>query len=252
MGKRTYIMGILNLTPDSFSDGGSYADANAAVQAAERMMNDGADIIDIGGQSTRPGSEEISPEEEWNRIEAVAKELGRRNVPFSVDTFYPAVAEKALANGALMINDVSGEINSEMAEVVKKHRAAWVIMSRKENAAKVKADLEDMAHKATELGVEREYICLDPGIGFGKDNENSIDIIRKTASVKPRGFAYLMAASRKRCVGFISGIEEPEKRDEATAEVHGWAIAGGADIIRVHNVAVAAKRAKEDDKKFRS
>lgn len=252
MGQRTYIMGILNLTPDSFSDGGSYADTEAAVCAAERMMAEGADIIDIGGQSTRPGSEAISPEEEWRRIAAVAEELGRRNIPFSVDTFYPDVVQKALINGAVMINDVSGEINAEMAAVIKKYGAAWVIMSRKGSAAEVKADLEAMAQKAMAFGIERERICLDPGIGFGKDNESSIDIIKKTAELKPEGFAHLTAASRKRCVGYISGIKEPELRDEATAEVHGWAIAGGTDIIRVHNVALAARRAKEDDKRFRS
>lgn len=252
LGGRTYVMGILNVTPDSFSDGGRHFAAEAAISAAREMMEQGADIIDIGGQSTRPGSEEISADEEWGRIWAVAEALGKEGIPFSVDTFYPTVAAKALSAGAVMINDVSGEVSPHMAEVVKNFGAAWVLMSRKDSADSVKADLENMAAEAMKLGVDRRCICLDPGIGFGKDNEQSLDIIRRTAEIKPEGFAYLMAASRKRCIGYMSGIEAPEERDEATAVAHGWAISGGADIIRVHNVALAASRAKEDDKKFRS
>lgn len=245
-------MGILNATPDSFSDGGKYFDAEAALKKAEEMMKQGADIIDLGGQSTRPGSEAVSPSIEWERIKNIAAGLTLRNIPFSVDTFYPEVARKALEAGALMINDVSGNAQKEMAEAIKEYGAAWVLMSRKGEAKEIAADLKSLAEDAMSFGIAKEQICLDPGIGFGKSNEQSIDALKQTANLKPEGFGYLVGASRKRCIGFISGIENPEERDEATAEIHSIAIEGGADIIRVHNVALAKEKALEDDKKFRS
>ena len=251
LGKRTYIMGILNITPDSFSDGGQYNSAEAAVGAAIEMINQGADIIDVGGQSTRPGSTEIGPEEEWARIADVLGGLKENGILFSVDTYYPEVARKALAAGALMINDVSGRTTREMAEAVKEYSAAWVLMSRAGTPEAVKDSLNALAAEAMTLGVPKENICLDPGIGFGKGNEECIEIIKRTADIKPQGFAYLMAASRKRCVGYFSGIEKADERDEATAQLHSIAIAGGADIIRVHNVALAAEFAAQDDIRFR-
>lgn len=256
-GKRTYIMGILNLTPDSFSDGGLFAEKSAAVFCAREMMADSADIIDIGGQSTRPGSVIISADEEWNRIETVVNVLGQEGIPFSVDTFYPSVARLCLQNGALMINDVSGKVSQEMAWVIKEFGAAWVLMHNRDITGEnnccstVRSELVKLAQEAESSGVAREQICLDPGIGFGKTNQQSVELIKNTESVKPAEYTYLVAASRKRCIGEISGIDVPRDRDAATAVAHAAAIAGGADIIRVHNVKMAHGAALAADELFR-
>lgn len=241
LGEKTYVMGILNVTPDSFSDGGLYFDADKAYDRAVLLQQQGVDIIDIGGQSTRPGHTQISPGEEWARIEPVLDRIRNIGIPVSVDTFYPQVAAKALEYGASMLNDISGVVSKDMAQIIKRYNAAWVIMHNGEIPEGQYAPLyvhnwlQDAANKAVELGVDRECICLDPGIGFGKDVRQNHQIILNTAKVKVEGFAFLLAASRKRCIKVPAGNCEFHQCDSGTVAAHTIGILGGADIIRVHD-----------------
>lgn len=258
LGKCTYIMGIINVTPDSFSDGGDRFSAEAALTAAIEMEKQGADILDIGGQSTRPGAAKIPPEEEWERLEkALYLILKNTSLPVSVDTFYPEVAEKALMLGCHIINDVSGVASPKMAEVVKKYNAGWVLMhSGGEHSDdicdEVHNGLRDLLKKAVSLGVESERICLDPGIGFGKTAEQNYRLISGTSKVKVRQNAYLIGASRKRFIGAVLPKDIPVKeRDFGTLAVNTAGIMGGADIIRVHDVKGSVLAAKVADEIYR-
>ncbi|HHW45348.1 MAG TPA: dihydropteroate synthase [Clostridiales bacterium] len=241
LGKKTYVMGILNVTPDSFSDGGLYFDPDSAYERAVLLKQQGVDIIDVGGQSTRPGHKTVPPEEEWERIEPVLVRLKGFDIPVSVDTFYPQVAARALEYGARMINDVSGVVSADMAEVIKRYNAAWVIMHNggipegQWAPLYVHNWLKEAAHLAIELGIGSECICLDPGIGFGKDVRQNHQLILNTASVKVEGFAYLLAASRKRCIKIPAGNCEFNQCDSGTVAAHTIGILGGADIIRAHD-----------------
>ncbi len=258
LGKRTYIMGIINVTPDSFSDGGDRFCAEDAVKAAMRMEWEGADILDIGGQSTRPGHTVISPMEEWERLATVLPELLKKtNLPVSVDTFYPEVAEKALDLGCHIINDVSGVVSKEMANLVKSYGAGWVLM----HADNVQSDficdtvhnaLRDMRSTAIQYGVEAECICLDPGIGFGKTTKQNLELIAGTAQVKLPDNAYLLGCSRKRVIAAMIGDIPPKERDAGTHAANTVGILGGADIIRVHDVFGAVGAARVADQLKRS
>lgn len=258
LGKRTYIMGIINVTPDSFSDGGKHFCAEDALIAAIEMENQGADILDIGGQSTRPGYIKISAEEEWSRLEqALHLILNNTALPISVDTFYPEVAEKALALGCHIINDVSGTASPKMAEVIKKYNAGWVLMhSGGEQSDDICAEVHNglcalLAH-AVSLGIEKSHICLDPGIGFGKTAEQNYRLISGTSKVKIRQNAYLLGASRKRFIGAVLPQDiSVKERDFGTVAAHTVGIMGGADIIRVHNVKGSAEAAKIADELFK-
>lgn len=254
LGRRTYVMGIVNVTPDSFSDGGEYLAPEKAIDHALLLENEGVDILDIGGQSTRPGHIEITPQEEWSRLEPVLRGLrGRSKLPVSVDTYFPYVAERALALGADIINDVSGVLSPDMAEVVKKSAAAWVIMHAQtldetdSGAETVARWLRAAAARAENLGVDKECICLDPGIGFGKNNAQNYNIIRETAAIKPEGCAYLIGASRKRCIGAADGNAKAAERDFGTAAAHTIAVMGGAEIVRAHCGAGAVFAARVAD-----
>ena len=256
LGSRTYIMGIINATPDSFSDGGDNFLPENALKTATEMQNSGADILDIGGQSTRPGATLISPEEEWARLEKVLPlMLNSTSLPVSVDTFYPEVAKKALELGAHIINDVSGTVSPKMAEVVKKYGAGWILMHSGEESDTdisgcVHNRLLNMLNTAVSLGVNSENICLDAGIGFGKTNEQNLKIVCETNRVKVNGNAYLLGASRKRFLGAAIGDNSLEfkQRDYATVAVNTVGILGGADILRVHNVKAAVQAALVTDK----
>lgn len=249
LGSRTYIMGIINATPDSFSDGGDNFLPENALNTAIEMEKQGADILDIGGQSTRPGFTPISSEEEWGRLQNILPLiLKHTNLPVSVDTFYPDVAEKALSLGCHIINDVSGKIKPQMAEVVKKYNSGWVLMhSEEENTENIVEclhnRLRDMLNQAVDLGVNAENICLDPGIGFGKTMEQNLKIIAETNRIKIKGNAYLLGASRKRVIGYAMGDDELpfKERDFGTAAINTIGIIGGADILRVHNVKAAVQ-----------
>lgn len=263
LGEKTYIMGILNITPDSFSDGGLWNEPRKAAEHARRMVEEGADIIDIGAQSTRPGHMEISAEQEIERLGALFEVLGDLEVPVSVDTYYPKAARFALKMGAAIINDVSGIFNEEMAGAVREYGAGWVIMHTgggsadvvpvyKEGVVKsVKSFFEDTLFKCAAFGIDLSHVCLDPGIGFGKTYEDNLELIRRMNELKTPENALLAAASRKRVVGTATGVEKAGDRLIGTIAAHCACMAGGADIIRVHDVARSAESAKMSDAIYR-
>ena len=259
LGKRTYIMGILNVTPDSFFDGGRYNSPNSAVRHARQMFADGADIIDIGAQSTRPGHTPLSDDEELrilkNYLPLVANETG---AVISVDTFFPNVAEYALNNGASIINDISGIFNEDMAQIVRAYDCGWVIMHTGGGTAdKVPAyengvtnDVSDffdvMLKKCEDFGIGRERIMLDMGIGFGKTYEDNLELIKNIGKLKRDGTALLTALSAKRFIGMATGADGYD-RVFGTIAADTVAIAGGTDMIRVHNVKESVLTAKMAD-----
>lgn len=263
LGTKTYIMGILNITPDSFSDGGLWNDPQKAADHAREMIEAGADIIDIGAQSTRPGHIEISAAEEIKRLSAVFDVLKNLGVPVSVDTYYPEAAEFALKNGADIINDVSGVFNPLMAEMVKKYNAGWIVMHTGGGTAdivpqyeegiveNVKAFFKKMLSKCKKSGIDESSICLDPGIGFGKTYEDNLELMYRMNELKTGNNALLAGASRKRVIGTATGVEQADKRLIGTIAAHCACMAGGADIIRVHDVAESAESAKMCDVIYR-
>ena len=255
LGKKTYIMGILNVTPDFFSDGGKYLDPCVALNRALEMRDQGADIIDVGAQSTRPGFSPVTPEEEWNRIEPVLDLIcGRMGIPVSVDTFYPQVAEKSLQKGADIINDVTGFCDEKMIGVAKQWDCGCIVMhngnekGKSEDAVtRVRSFFDERLRFMTEKGIPPERMCFDPGIGFGKEHEENLRLIRCVAEIKIPGLAFLMAASRKRVIGIPCGNPPFSDRLPGTIAAHTIAIVGGADILRVHDVKEAVQSARVAD-----
>lgn len=255
---RTYVMGILNVTPDSFSDGGKYLDPEQALARAREMEAEGADIIDIGGQSTRPGYEAVSPGEEWERIrEVLPAVLKHTGLAVSVDTFYPQVAEKALAAGAHIINDVTG-FGEEMLRAEAGSGCGCIVMHPGDSGAmpedggrdilrEVRAFFENRLEAAERFGVSPRRLCFDPGVGFGKTLEENLRLIAGVGKTKIPGSAYLMAASRKRVTGAFCGNPPFEERLAATLAVHTAAVLGGADLVRVHDVKEAVQAARMAD-----
>lgn len=245
---RPYVMGILNVTPDSFSDGGRYLSPAAALSRAREMERQGADIIDIGGQSTRPGYEPIPPAEEWRRLSPVLPALLQETgLAVSVDTFYPWVAEKALALGVHIINDVKG-FPDEMLQVAAGSGCGCVVMCPTGETphiiAHVKGFFEERQAAACRYGITPDRLCFDPGIGFGKTYEENLQLIAQAGRVRLPGSALLMAASRKRVTGRPCGDPPFEKRLPATLAAHTAALLSGADIIRVHDVAESVQAAQ--------
>lgn len=246
---RYRIMGILNVTPDSFYDGGRYADRGSAVERAYRMRDEGADIIDIGGESTRPGAQPVSEAEEIDRvcpvIEAVARDIG---VPLSVDTSKAGVARAALAAGAAIVNDISGlTFDRGMAGVVAAQGAGLVVMHIQgrpetmqnnprygDTVAEIYGFLAAATQKAVEAGIAREKIIVDPGIGFGKTLEDNYIILQNIREFGKLGFPVLVGLSRKSLIGKL--YDREEDRLPATIALNAAALLGGADIIRVHDV----------------
>lgn len=259
LGKKTYIMGILNVTDDSFFDGGKYNSPKKAVEHVKEMLLDGADIIDIGAHSTRPNHKVLTSDEELeiikNYLPLVYKET---NAVISVDTFYPSVARYALDNGASIINDVSGTLNKEMAQLVKEYNCGWVIMHNgggdSSTVVEYKKDIIDevndffslMKKKCAAFGISENQLCFDVGIGFGKSHEQNLKLIKELKKVNADGVAMLMALSSKRVVS-ISTNAEKEDLIFGTISGNTIAISGGADIIRVHNVKENALSAKMTD-----
>ncbi len=261
INKRTYIMGILNVTPDSFFDGGQWNSPEKAVEHALKMQEDGADIIDIGAQSTRPGSILLSEDEELEIIKKyIPTVTSVVNVPVSVDTFYPKVAEYCLENGAKIINDVSSKMDREMALVVKKHNAGWIVMHTGNASASQEADYSkcggvvndvlaffDKAEEiAAEYSISRENICLDMGFGFGKSHFDNLELLRNIDKLKSHERALLTALSCKRLVKNETGADGYD-RVFGTLAADTLAIAGGTDFIRVHHVKEACLAAKMTD-----
>lgn len=245
---RTLIMGILNVTPDSFSDGGAWLRPEEALFHAKEMLFQGADIIDIGGQSTRPGYKRISQEEELERVLQIFKKL--KDVPFSVDTFYPAVARAGIENGALIINDISAFEDREMIKTISGTGVGYVLMNP--GSRNSKAFFSEKIDVLLEYGIKKENICLDPGIGFGKSHEQNLQIIQDFSELKEFGCDLMAAASRKRVVAIPNGNPPPNTLDAATIAVHTLAMAGGANILRVHNVPLAVQAARAADAVLRS
>lgn len=262
LSSRPRIMGILNVTPDSFSDGGLYLSPEAAAARAVQMQQEGADIIDIGAQSTRPGSERLSPEEEWNRLEpALQKVLQVVTVPVSVDTFYPEVAEKALRAGAHILNDVTGGMDNGMVSVAAAYGAGLIMMYGQGDAARREvaiaddlAAVEAFFHKtlkaAGQAGLSPRSVCLDPGIGFAGNWQADLARIAHLSSwtkMFPET-ALLVGASRKRVIAdcmAAEGLEPPPpaERLAGTLALHAIAAFSGAHILRVHDVREAVQAA---------
>lgn len=260
--QRTVVMGILNVTPDSFYDGGRYAQPEMAVQRALQMVEEGADMLDIGGESTRPGSQPVSEEEELHRvlpvIEAVREQV---DVPISIDTTKSRVAERALQAGACMVNDISGlGFDPRMAEVVAKHGALCCIMHIQGTPQTMQQNphyddvVRDISRYFAErlalaerAGIPREHIWLDPGIGFGKTVEHNLDILRRLREFTVFGLPLLVGTSRKSFIGKVLGDLPPEQRLEGTAATVAIAIMNGANAVRVHDVKEMVRVARMTD-----
>ena len=244
IGNHTYIMGILNMTPDSFSDGGSYPTEDAALYQVERMLKEGADIIDVGGESTRPGHVKISDAEEIERIVPIIEKIKANfDVPVSADTYKSAVAKAALMAGADMINDIWGfKYDAAMADVVKQYDAACCLMHNQDGTVYnsfVKDCIEALGEcvsAAKKAGIADEKIMIDPGVGFGKDYTQSLLVIKQLERFNSLGYPVLLGTSRKSVIGLTLDIPAGE-RDTATAATSVFAVCKGAAFVRVHNVA---------------
>ena len=237
-GMRTLVMGIVNLTPDSFSDGGQFDSADSAVEYALQLVGDGADILDLGAQSTRPAYTEITPQEEWERLAPVLTKLrALTDAPISVDTYFPFVAAKALAAGADIINDVSGNCAADMAALVREYGAGWVLMHSHEGGAdEAKQFFEKCITDCNYCGIASSQLCFDPGIGFGKTLQQNIRLLARVKDYKIQGYPLLLGFSRKRVIGAISQQEIPKERLYGNIAADTAAIFGGADILRLHDV----------------
>lgn len=243
IGKRTYVMGILNVTPDSFSDGGKYNNIDKAVEHALEMISQGADIIDIGGESTRPKHTPVEAEEEAKRVIPVIEALVKKiNVPISVDTYKASVAELALKSGASLINDVWGfKKDRDMAAVAAKYNAACCLMHNRENhdynnlIEDIIMDLQKSIKLALEAGVKKENIMLDPGIGFAKTYEQNLETMNKLERLTELGYPVLLGTSRKSMIGNALNLPSDE-RVEGTVATSVIGIMKGCDFIRVHDI----------------
>lgn len=254
IGSKTYVMGILNVTPDSFSDGGKYNNIDIAVDKAKAMVEEGADIIDIGGESTRPGYDPVDAGEEAGRVVPVVERLVKEiNVPVSIDTMKAEVAEKALEAGAHIINDVWGlQRDHNMAETVARFNAG-VIMMHNQDSKEYQDLMGDMVkffrrsiETAQEAGISREYMCIDPGIGFGKTYEHNLEAMRRLKELNALGLPVLLGTSRKSFIGNALGLPV-DQRVEGTAASVALGIANGVDFIRVHDVKEMARVSKMTD-----
>jgi len=261
-GERTLIMGILNVTPDSFSDGGRFSSQAAAVAEGERMVEAGADMLDIGGESTRPGSEPVSPEEESSRVMPVIERLvARVNVPISIDTMKASVAREAIALGAEIINDVSAlRFDRQMSEVAAETGAGLILMHMRgmpkdmqTGSLHYQSLIEDIREffrarlqSALTSGVAKDRTMFDPGIGFGKTAADNMRLLKHLACFQVLGRPILTGVSRKAFIGSITG-GEPIDRMEGTAAAVAVAILNGSSVIRVHDVAAMKKVAAMTD-----
>ena len=245
LGERTLVMGILNVTPDSFSDGGKYNSIDAALAQAKKLIVEGADIIDVGGESTRPGHTQISSEEEIKRVVPVIEKLSRElDIVISIDTYKYDVAEEAIKAGAHIINDIWGlqYDNGEMAELVKKYDIPIIVMHN-QNDEIYKKDimltLREFFEKTYKISdkyeIDRNKIILDPGLGFGKNVEQNIEVLSRLNELKDMG-PILLGASKKRFIGKLLNDLPFDERVEGTVATTVIGIEKGVDIVRVHNV----------------
>ncbi len=256
LSARTHIMGILNITPDSFSDGNRYFEFDRAIQRAIEMESEGADIIDIGGESTRPGSEPVPVEEELKRVIPVIKELSKiLTVPISIDTYKARVAESAIEAGASIVNDISGlGFDPEMKRVIRDYRVPVVIMHIKGTPKDMQKNpryesviyeiieyLRERIMLATESGIDEDMIIIDPGIGFGKTPEHNLEIIRGLEEFTSLQKPILIGPSRKSFIGRILDDAPPVERLEGTLSAVAISVFNGANIVRVHDVKETVK-----------
>ena len=248
-GKRTYVMGVLNVTPDSFSDGGAHLDPSAAVRAGLQMVMDGADILDIGGESTRPGSDPVDADEERERVVPVIKGLAAEvGVPLSIDTRKHQVAAAAIEHGATIVNDVTAGSDPHMFRIAREAGAGLCLMHMRgepktmqqdtrydDVTAEVTGYLADRVRAAVEEGVEWNRIAIDPGLGFGKSAEGNYVLMRRIAELLEAGRPVVVGPSRKSFIGKVLGTEVDE-RLEGTAGAVAWLAGQGAHVVRVHDV----------------
>ncbi|MBR0085915.1 MAG: dihydropteroate synthase [Lachnospiraceae bacterium] len=240
---RTYVMGILNVTPDSFSDGGRFISPDAALRRAEEMIAEGADILDIGGESTRPGYEPVSAEEEILRTAPVIKAIKSRwDIPVSIDTQKSAVASAALDAGADLVNDIWGLMKDpEMGRIIAESGAACCLMHNRTAAeyADFKkdyaADMAAIVKKAESCGIAKDRIILDPGVGFGKTFEHNLEVLRDLGAFAVNGYPMLLGASRKSVIGLATGLPK-DQRLEGTLVTTVLAVQAGYAFVRVHDI----------------
>ena len=246
---QTYIMGILNVTPDSFSDGGCFNNIDSALKHVEKMVEEGADIIDVGGESTRPGYVQISPEEEIERVVPVIERIHAEfDVPISLDTYKSKVADAGIKAGAAMINDIWGlKYEEEMAQIIAKSGVACSLMHNRAKAVydcflmDVISDLDQTLQIASRAGIPNERIILDPGIGFGKTYENNLQMLHNLEELHCFGAPLLLGASRKSVIGLALNLPV-EEREEGTIVTTTLAVMKHYSFVRVHDVQ-ANKRA---------
>ena len=245
LGERTLVMGILNVTPDSFSDGGKYNNLDSAIKQAEKLILDGADIIDVGGESTRPGHIQITSEEEISRVVPIIEKISKNlDTIISIDTYKYDVAKEAIKVGANIINDIWGlqYDNGEMAELVKKSNLPLIAMHNQNDEVynkDIMLVLREFFEKtfkiADKYGIDRDTIILDPGLGFGKNVEQNIEVLSRLNELKDMG-SILLGASKKRFIGKLLNDLPFDERVEGTVATTVIGIEKGVDIVRVHNV----------------
>lgn len=253
-----YIMGILNVTPDSFSDGGKFDSLDAALFHAEEMVKQGADILDVGGESTRPGHIQITEDEEIARVTPVIEQLKKRfDVPVSIDTYKSRVAEAALQSGADLVNDIWGlKYDENMAEVIARHQAACCLMQNREQidytdyVEDVLDDLRESVQIAKAAGIPDDRIMLDPGVGFGKTYEMNLEIIRVVGRLKELGYPVLLGTSRKSVIGLTLDLSA-DQREEGTLVTTVLGVEQGCSFVRVHDVEANARAIRMAEAIFR-
>ena len=262
LGGRTLVMGIVNVTPDSFSDGAMFANAEEAVGHGARLLDEGADLVDVGGESTRPGSDPVEVDEELRRVVPVIEGLAkaRPGTPISVDTRKPEVAIAALDAGACVVNDITAGRDAKLLEIVTRTGAGIVLMHMlgepktmqddpryDDVVAEVNEFLRERIEAAVFAGIPEERVCVDPGIGFGKTVEHNLALLRAVPALRMLGAAVMVGASRKGFIGTLTGVEDPAARLEGSLAVAVLAAAHGADLVRVHDVEATVRVLKVAD-----
>lgn len=250
--RRPLVMGVLNVTPDSFSDGGRYADSQLAIDAAKRMVDDGADLIDIGGESTRPGSSPVAADEQVRRTKPVIAGIVGAKLPvtLSIDTTRARVGQEALDAGAFMLNDISaGTDDPDMLPLAASRKAPIALMHMKgtpmtmqslasysDVVDEVRTHLTARVDAAVAAGIAKDRILLDPGIGFAKGMDHNLQLLKRLPELAAMGYPLLAGTSRKKFIGTLTGDTEPQDRIMGTAASVAWSVANGAGVVRVHDV----------------
>ncbi|NMF05165.1 dihydropteroate synthase [Clostridium beijerinckii] len=255
IGERTYIMGILNFTPDSFSDGGKFNDIDVAIKHVKEMIDNGADIIDVGGESTRPGYEIVSEEEEISRVVPIIKAIKENfDISVSIDTYKAKVAEQAIKAGANLINDIWGfKKDKDMARVAAKYNVPCCLMHNRDNTEyknlmeDILNDLKECINIAKNAEVKDENIILDPGIGFGKTYEQNLETMNNLERIKDLGYPILLGTSRKSMIGLALNLPVEERIEGTVATTVIGIMKDACDFVRVHDVLENSRAAKMTD-----